>query len=80
MMEGETLASGAPTKCPDCGISITLTVCHSQAGYYVGAWCKCGPYCRETGYYPTHEKAKAVLDDLQPEDLRKGGYFPYEED
>lgn len=59
---GETLATGAPNCCPDCGKDIVLTVCQSAAGYYVGAWCNCGPYCRESGYYRTKEEAQRALD------------------
>jgi hypothetical protein len=58
---GETLALGAPERCDDCGTIIVLTVCESAAGHYVGAWCKCGPYCRESGYYPDHGSAEAAL-------------------
>lgn len=64
MMPGETLASGAPERCPDCGRDIVLTVCQSAAGYYVGAYCDCGPYCRETGYVRTREQADRLLADL----------------
>lgn len=61
MLPGETLSSGAADRCPDCKRKIVLTVCSSPAGYYVGAYCDCGPYCRESGYYRTHEQAEKAL-------------------
>jgi hypothetical protein len=46
---------------PDCGIEPRLDVYHTPAGYYVGTYCNCGPYSRESGYYKTYEKAKEAL-------------------
>ena len=60
VMPGETIATGAPTTCEDCGKKSELTVCKSSA-YYIGAWCDCGPYCRESGYYATREEAEHAL-------------------
>jgi len=60
---GETIATGAPTTCSDCGVEIVLQVCQSAAGYYVGAYCHCGPYCRESGYYGSREDAQKALDN-----------------
>ena len=50
-MPGETIASGANPTCNDCGVTPALEVCQSPAGYYIGTYCKCGPYSRESGYY-----------------------------
>lgn len=61
MMEGETLATGASPVCEDCGVSVELEVCHSAAGYYIGTWCSCGPYSRESGYYRTSDEAERRL-------------------
>ena len=61
VLEKETLRRGAPDTCSDCGVVIVLKVHHSTAGYYIGAWCNCGPYCRESGYYPTREKAETAF-------------------
>jgi len=58
----ETIAAGAPSTCPDCGKKVEPTVCRSAAGYYVGTMCYCGPYSRESGYYPTFEAAETALD------------------
>ena len=60
-LPGETLATGAPPTCEDCEVAVTPEVQSSAAGYYVGTYCECGPYSRESGYYPTREKAEVVL-------------------
>ena len=39
-----------------------LDVYRSGAGYYIGTYCNCGPYTRESGYYRTRELAQANLD------------------
>lgn len=61
VMHGETLATGASPTCPDCGVEVKLQVLRSQAGYYVGTQCHCGPYSRESGYYRTAEEAERDL-------------------
>ena len=61
-LPGETLALGADPTCSDCGRTVTLDVHRSAAGYYVGTWCACGPYSRESGYYATEAEARAALD------------------
>jgi hypothetical protein len=39
-------------------------VLYSNAGYYIGTRCNCGPaYTRESDYYPTRASAKAALAD-----------------
>jgi len=62
MLPGETIMSGAPETCPDCGVTPELDVHMSGAGYYIGTFCGCGPYSRESGYYPTREAAEAALE------------------
>lgn len=61
MMERETLLNGAPKTCPDCGVMPELKVCYSAVGYYIGTWCNCGPYSRESGYYSTREQAETAM-------------------
>ena len=39
-----------------------LDVYLSGAGYYIGTYCRCGPYTRESGYYRTRELAQAAFD------------------
>jgi hypothetical protein len=62
----ETLATGADPTCSDCGVTPKLQVCSSPAGFYVGTYCDCGPYSRESGYYPTRDAAQKALE--------KGGF------
>lgn len=61
MIPGETLASGAPNPCPDCGQYLEPEVLRSAAGYYIGTRCFCGPYSRESGYYFKHSQALKEL-------------------
>jgi hypothetical protein len=62
MAPGETILSGAPSTCPDCNVKVELMVCHSNAGYYIGTMCSCGPYSRESeDYYPTCAEAEEAL-------------------
>ena len=66
-LPGETLDGGASPTCDECGVTVQLQVCHSAAGYYVGTWCNCGPYSRESGYYQRREEAQAALHNLDYE-------------
>lgn len=59
---GETLATGAAETCDECHTTPELDVHTSPAGYYVGTYCKCGPYSRESGYYRTRDLAQTALD------------------
>lgn len=62
MLPGETILSGASPVC--CGVRLPFKVLRSAAGYYIGTFCDaCGPYSRETGYYPTREDAQRELDN-----------------
>jgi len=64
-LEGETLCGKGGTyelSCDDCGELIPFKVCRSNAGFYVGTWCKCGPYSRESAYYGTVEGAEQALN------------------
>lgn len=61
MKQGETIVTGAPDTCPDCHEKLVPKVCHSNAGYYIGTWCKCGPYLRESDYYHKREDAENDL-------------------
>jgi hypothetical protein len=61
-MPGETIATGAPSTCPDCKTSMKLQVLMSGAGFYIGTQCECGPYSRESRYYPDRATAQARLD------------------
>lgn len=49
--------------CPDCDSPLPIQVCMSQAGYYLGRFCpECGPYSRNSGYYPSRESAQKALE------------------
>jgi hypothetical protein len=61
MLPGETILSGASRMCSTCKLIPKLGVYRSGAGYYVGTYCNCGPYSRESDYYDTME---AALKDL----------------
>ena len=65
------------TVCSDCGAVLELRVCRSAAGYYLGYFCdQCGPYSRETGYYPTREEAEEELAKEVPDKLRTTEFKP----
>jgi hypothetical protein len=54
-----------------CGAKLTLQVCRSAAGYYLGYFCTCsGPISRETGYYPFRDLAEADLARAIPKNAR----------
>lgn len=61
MLLGETIYSGADPHCPDCSKKLENEVLKSNAGYYIGTQCCCGPYSRESHYYRTFELAKHAL-------------------
>lgn len=62
MIPGTTIRSGVDPTCPECGITPKLQVLSSAAGYYIGTWCDCGPYSRESDYYRTRQAAQSALD------------------
>lgn len=61
MLPGETISSGAPATCSDCNKSVVLDIYLSGGGYYVGTYCDCGPYSRESEYYPTRAMAEMAM-------------------
>lgn len=60
MMNNETIGTGAPGTCPDCGIKLVPKVLKTCA-YYIGTYCNCGPYSRESEYFATKAEAEAEL-------------------
>jgi hypothetical protein len=56
-LPGETIATGATPFCEDCDKVPDLGVYQSSAGFYIGTYCGCGPFSRESGYYETQEAA-----------------------
>jgi len=63
MLPGETIRSGAPATCDLCEFELQMEVLSSNAGYYIGTRCDCGPYSRESGYYPTPEAVREAIRD-----------------
>ena len=50
------------TACIECGAELSIKVCVSAAGYYIGFFCpNCGPHSRESGYYGSREEAEMAL-------------------
>lgn len=64
MLPRETLGNGAEKSCPDCGIRFEPKVMSSNAGYYIGTSCDCGPNSRESGYYKKFGDAERDLKGL----------------
>ena len=60
-LPGETIALGAPPVCPDCNKPLANKVLRSGAGFCIGTICDCGPYSRESGYYPDAGSAQTAL-------------------
>ena len=65
MMNGETMMTGAGKVCRDCSEIPLWGVYRSNAGYYVGTYCDCGPYSRESEYFRTQEAATVILDSVK---------------
>jgi hypothetical protein len=61
MSPGETLLTGANPKCDECMMTPPLTVMRSGGGWYIGSICDCGPFSRESSYYPTSKAAEGDL-------------------
>ncbi len=61
MLPKETIHSGAKSMCEDCGEFFYEKVMYSNAGYYIGTECCCGPYSRESEYYKSWKEAEKAL-------------------
>ena len=68
MMPGETILTGASPKCSTCEIAPSFAVCISAAGYYIGTYCLCGPYSRESDYFKHEADAEAALQAMSEEE------------
>lgn len=53
------------SRCPDCKKILKLEVLRSNAGYYVGTKCDCGPYSRDSIYFKHPKDAQEELDELK---------------
>lgn len=49
--------------CDGCHTKLTAQIICSGAGYYIGTECHCGPYSRETSYYPSESAVRHALDN-----------------
>lgn len=62
MLPGEIVGDTVET-CFDCRADMEIKVLMSAAGYYLGFMCpNCGPYSRESGYFPSKESAARALE------------------
>ena len=60
-LTGECVKASS-TACIECGAELSIKVCVSAAGYYIGFFCpQCGPYSRESGYYGSREEVEMAL-------------------
>jgi hypothetical protein len=57
-LPGETLRLGADPVCDRCHMHAVVDVYRSGAGWFVGSRCECGPYTRESAYYPTEQACR----------------------
>jgi hypothetical protein len=64
-LPGETIATGAASTCPTCEREVDYEVTQSASGYYaIYTYCDCGPYSRESIYYPEKEQADEALETM----------------
>jgi hypothetical protein len=60
-LRGECV-NASHTVCIECGAELSIKVCASAVGYYIGFFCpNCGPYSRESGYFGNREEAESAL-------------------
>ena len=71
MITGESILSGAAKTCETCGETPEMKVYKSNAGHYIGTYCNCGPYTRESIYFPLEEAAQWALDVAPPDYWRR---------
>lgn len=57
----ETIPARADPGCATCQTRPEHAVYRSGAGFYVGRWCRCGPFSRDSVYYEMREEAEQAL-------------------
>ena len=63
MFPGETVSSGAPSTCAECGKEMELDVCSTPRGYFLGYMCSAHGVCtRETDYFDERQAAADALE------------------
>lgn len=66
-IEGEL--SGTQGVFCSCGAELPFEVLQSAAGFYLGYFCpNCGPWSRESEYFPSQKTAEAFMKSLKDED------------
>ena len=76
MFPGETISTGAKPTCPDCKARPDLEV-HQSPGnrmFYLGTYCSCGPYSRESEYFKDRLEAEKVLAQLNKDPSKNKPY------
>jgi hypothetical protein len=76
MFPGETISTGASPICADCKMRPELEV-HQSPGslmFYLGTYCLCGPYSRESEYFTNREDAERVLAKLNKDPSKNNPY------
>ena len=58
--------------CTVCQKKMDLEILHSNAGYYIGRVCNCGPYSNESWYMKTRGEAEKTLKFFQDQDDSSG--------
>ena len=59
----EDIINDARRECMSCGTALNIKVLSNDAGSYIGFVCpQCGPYSRESRYYPSREDAQTALN------------------
>lgn len=61
MLPGETILSGAPSRCSVCGEEFAFRLMQSAAGWYIGTGCCTGPNSRESRYWDNEDEADYAL-------------------
>jgi hypothetical protein len=63
MLDRETIMSGGSPYCTHCCNFAKFGIYESGAGFYVGSYCACGPFSRESCYYANETHVKIALSN-----------------
>ena len=59
----DTIPARHEPGCATCQARPEPDIYRSGAGFYVGRWCRCGPFSRDSEYYQTREEAVKALEE-----------------